>query len=663
MAKRVSKRKLKRLTPTETRKQQLIAAKEKRDKQMLMSVLLPVLALTMLILSVGAGREMWWKPTRPIARVNGETIQAGPFAKRIDYERRQTLNYLSSLQGLVQSSDTSFLTQMANSQRDNLASTTVDRLIDESLIRQESDERGISVDGDDVETYLAENALSTLLIPPAPAPDEDAAEGEEGDESDDASADEDAEQDSSSEGGEASEEDASTDDDAVAEADDSEPRYTKDEYEAAFKEYMEPMYLQAGLSRSEYEGIIEQEVLRERLNESLGEELATSAAHIEAEYLLFNDKVTADAAAEALASGDPWSSILAEYGPLDEEEEEVAEDEAADDASEDAATEDDPSTEADEEDAEADEAPADDASGEEDSTESDTDDETSTEEDAVDEDAVDEDTADEDSTDEDATDEDADETSADEESISDDEVLADEADEEEPADEDADDSESSDENADESDASTDESSDETDADSDEEDADEEDAAEEGEEAEPTAEPAPTAVPDPRAFEVGEAKWMSLASMQTRLNVDEEVATTLLALEKGDTSEAVQSTRGFLVANVVDRDEARELDETERQTLLDNAITDWLTEVKEEADIQRFGFDQYVPAEPAWFTEGFSRYTQSQTEQSPLDLGGIGLSTPQVIQDGDVAPADGGADADAPEAPADDAADDASESDG
>jgi hypothetical protein len=61
---------------------------------MLLSVLGPVAGLIVLIVGVGAYRELFQKPRAPVARVDGTAILAGDYVARLAYERLQTLNTL-----------------------------------------------------------------------------------------------------------------------------------------------------------------------------------------------------------------------------------------------------------------------------------------------------------------------------------------------------------------------------------------------------------------------------------------------------------------------------------------------------------------------------------------------------------------------------------------
>ncbi len=726
MAKRVSKRKQEKvLSPTELRRKMLVERKQREEQRAVLGILVPVLVLLVAFLAYGAYAELWREPRAPIARVEGETINAGRFQERIGWERVQLINSLESLRSLALSTDPSFINNMAAQQRSGLAQSTVDQMIDEALIRQEAEARGISVTEREVRNHIISTTLASILLATPepvdeepmtpideeldaaddaaaedaaddPAVDEAAddasseeAEDEPADDPDASSEDDEAAEDAVAEAGDADEaadegesseqasegdtmtgsadengEETATEDDTVADetaedeaaadedaesedAEDAEdetsslpdkptdPDEVSDEdFDNAIENYLAGQFTTAGITRDDYFEIQRQAVYREKLNRALGEEIETTAPQIELDYLLFRDKATADAAAAALDAGQSWNEVVEEYGaPAEDDTEEAGEDEASEDeASEDEATEDEATADDEAAADEADASTADEVSeGAVSEDELSEDEATADEADAIDETAEDED-ADEPADEPDADAEAEDETSEDEDSMeadAEDETAADD----EAADDEAADDEAADDEAADDEAADDEAADDETVD---EDADEE-------EAEPTASPSPIPAPtaEPFAFETGERRWYSRQQALQRLGLNEATADTVMGLETDASSEAIQGSRGFYVFRAVDREEARQLEEGELDTLRSTAVDDWLEERRLTADIQRFAYEDKVPAEPDWFVNAYNQITGSSQAMPTLAMPEVvGTAVPAPVEQEAPAPAGG-----------------------
>lgn len=576
-------------SPVEVRKRLLHERMEREQSRSFLSILLPVVGLIALIVGFGAYWEGWRKPNQPIAKVTlgkdgpSETITAGDFTPRVLYQRNQVMQSLESLKTL-QISDASILTNMAQGQRDNVGQAVQDALVDEALVRLEADRRQIEVTEADIQAHLINNDpnLSLALfgsptpLPTATATTEVVATSAASATpfptatvmSDEAIA-------------------AATAERATAVAGISESRF-----QAAVRREVEPRLTTIGLSRELYLTVIEETVRREKLNKAMGDELPTEEAQIEAEFLKFDDKSSAEAAAQAAAAGSSWAELVTRFGPRDAAPAEGAEGAEGAAAGEDGA------------DAAADDA-GDGAA------------------DALEPTPV-------------ATGEGG-------------PVFQEATATAEAA------------------AGADEAADEAAADATAAPADASGAA-----AAASATPLPSATPNPYASaKSAEPKWLTRYGLRTDTEYgvsDEAELDKLLALKAGGVSGAVQVSSGYLVIHAKSAEAKRAVAKEELETRRTNAVQDWLTLVKDpdtdeakRAQIDKFPFDDKVPAEPEWFKTYMDNYLQAAPAQPTLDIssmGGqgqsitIGTAAPGATQAAPAIPiapsgADGGAPAAAP----------------
>lgn len=568
-------------SPVEIRKRLLHERMERKQSRSMLAVLLPVLGLIALIVGYGAYWEGWYKPHQPIAKVTlgaggpSETITAQDFVPRVQYQRNQIIQNLENLKGLS-ISDPSILNSMAKNQRDGVGTAVQDVLVDEALVRMEAQKREVAVTDADIQSYLINNdSRLSLALLGSPTPLPSATATVEVKATSAASA---TPWPTPTEMSEEAIALATTERATVVAA------VSASKFEGAVRQEVEPGLVQLGLSREQYLKIIREAVLRENLNKAMGAEIPDQEPQLEAEFLRFVDKASAEAAAKAAAGGASWADLVSQFGPREEPAADAATDPAADESAGDepaaadaAAASPEPSPEATGEGgpiflqatATA-EAAATDAAGD----------------------------------------------------------AAAPADETAPAD-----------------AAP---------------ADSTAAAPAAPTSAATAVPSPT--PDPYATATStEAKWLTRHGLKTDTDfglTDEAELDTLLQLKAGGISAALQSSNGFLVIHAKSAEAARAVDKTELKTRRDNAVQDWLTLIKDaktdeakRAKIDKFPFDDKVPAEPVWFTTYMDDFLNAPA-QPTIDIANLG-GQGQSISIGTAAPA--AVDVGAPDAAAPDAA--------
>ena len=177
MAKTASRRRQKQ----PTRKQISRREKERRTTQMLVVGTSVVLCLVVLILGWGLYDQYVLQPSKPVATVAGVPIRVDTYQRLVKYRRWDYRNYLSRLESQKLQIDAnddsqSFFLQYIDQQIEQLQSEITDlptsvleELIDDQIVRQESERRGIMVSSEEVEIRLEEQ-FGYDRNPPTPTP-------------------------------------------------------------------------------------------------------------------------------------------------------------------------------------------------------------------------------------------------------------------------------------------------------------------------------------------------------------------------------------------------------------------------------------------------------------------------------------------------------------
>ena len=302
-------------SPVEIRKRLLHERMERKQSRSMLAVLLPVLGLIALIVGYGAYWEGWYKPHQPIAKVTlgaggpSETITAQDFVPRVQYQRNQIIQNLENLKGLS-ISDPSILNSMAKNQRDGVGTAVQDVLVDEALVRMEAQKREVAVTDADIQSYLINNdSRLSLALLGSPTPLPSATATVEVKATSAASA---TPWPTPTEMSEEAIALATTERATVVAA------VSASKFEGAVRQEVEPGLVQLGLSREQYLKIIREAVLRENLNKAMGAEIPDQEPQLEAEFLRFVDKASAEAAAKAAAGGASWADLVSQFGPREE---------------------------------------------------------------------------------------------------------------------------------------------------------------------------------------------------------------------------------------------------------------------------------------------------------------------------------------------------------
>lgn len=218
----------------ETRKQATLRRRNADANRKVFLALLAVGALLVLLIGAGIIQELLIRPNQPIATVNGTRI-----ALR-DYQ--QAVKYAWFQQGQVTDPEGTSL-------------EVLDQLIDIELLRQQASQRGISISEDEI-TETIEELFGYQRVPPTPAPT------------------------------------PTPDPNALPSSEPAATRaptatvITLESYQEAYKNYLSRLNQAAGMNEAAFRGLIEQDLLREKLYEDVTKDVVATAEQVRARHIL-----------------------------------------------------------------------------------------------------------------------------------------------------------------------------------------------------------------------------------------------------------------------------------------------------------------------------------------------------------------------------------------
>ncbi|MFZ5911476.1 MAG: peptidylprolyl isomerase [Chloroflexota bacterium] len=153
--------------------------RERRQTRIIQIIAILVVAAVVLILGYGYLDINVLQKLQPVVEVNGEKITTKEFQARVQIQRNQMINqYMQYLQyqqmfGMDVSAQLEQI-QVALDTSTSVGQQVMDAMIEEALIRQEAQKRGISVSAEEIETFRQEqfrffpNGTLTPTITPTP---------------------------------------------------------------------------------------------------------------------------------------------------------------------------------------------------------------------------------------------------------------------------------------------------------------------------------------------------------------------------------------------------------------------------------------------------------------------------------------------------------------
>lgn len=142
----------------QSRKEVLLARKEREQTGQIRLAVFGILGLIVAVILAALVSEFIIVPQQPVATVNGEDISLDDFRNRVKFQRAQfIINIEDQLEafgdlGLVQQFSGQQLVLLQD--HDELGQIVLDQMINDLIIRQEAEERGITVTEADIEEAL-----------------------------------------------------------------------------------------------------------------------------------------------------------------------------------------------------------------------------------------------------------------------------------------------------------------------------------------------------------------------------------------------------------------------------------------------------------------------------------------------------------------------------
>ncbi|HEX2988683.1 MAG TPA: SurA N-terminal domain-containing protein, partial [Chloroflexota bacterium] len=288
--------------------------REVRATRMIFMGMGAFIVLVIAILGYGWWHEYVAASSEPVASVSGKNISIESYAKQLDYQRKRLEQQLSSMQFQLQQmgNDETMqsLTDMYKQQIQQVQFTlmllpdqTLEQMISEQLIRQEAAKRGISVSAQEIDSELA----TAFGDPPTPAPTTDSAAGQQAPASDATpapTAPAAATQSAATPAPTAASAGAAASTPAPTAAADATPAPTAD-IQARVTDFA----TQYGLSRDDVRSLVETQLLYQKLQDAMGNEVSTTAEQVHARHILVDSEDKAKEIVDKLKGGASFEDL------------------------------------------------------------------------------------------------------------------------------------------------------------------------------------------------------------------------------------------------------------------------------------------------------------------------------------------------------------------
>ena len=217
----------------ETRKQTAFKRRDAERNRRVVITLAAVGALLVILIGAGVGQELLVKPRQPVAVVNDARITTRDYGKRVRFSWFQDNTSLDDPQGT--------------------SIRVLDQMIDEQLLREQAELRGITVSEDEI-TETIEKSFGYLRTPPTPTPTP-ALETLPGDE-------------------------------PTATPMPTATPVTLEAYQDAFKDYVKRLEENAGMKETDFRKLIEVDLLRQKLYDDVIKDVPSTEEQVKARHIL-----------------------------------------------------------------------------------------------------------------------------------------------------------------------------------------------------------------------------------------------------------------------------------------------------------------------------------------------------------------------------------------
>lgn len=281
-----------------TRKQISRREKERRQRYIMIGIASVVGVLIVAILSYGFYMEQIVKPSSPVAVVNGVPIPTTIYQKRVLLERMNidaAINDMQFQKTMFDPDADEFLINLIDQQISQLmmqrtqasGEDFMNGLIQEELIRQAAEENGVVVSAEEVDERI-ESYFGYYREPPTPVPSPTTP--------------------------------AITPTAEVAPAVSPTPTteisptatptpMTRERFEELYGQFLSNVQEATGMSEAEYWETVEASLLREKMEELIGQEVPTHELQIHARHILLETREEAERVLERLDHGEDFGSL------------------------------------------------------------------------------------------------------------------------------------------------------------------------------------------------------------------------------------------------------------------------------------------------------------------------------------------------------------------
>jgi parvulin-like peptidyl-prolyl isomerase len=221
-------------TREETRKETSRRRRDEIRNRRVMIGLAVVAALVVLLIAAGIIAELVIKPSQPVATVDNAKIGLRDYQKRVKFDWFQA-------------------GEVTDPQGTSLK--TLDTLVDEQLLRDQAQQRGLTVTEDEISETI-EKSFGYLRVPPTPAPAPTA------------------------------DPQATPSSEPTATPAPSPTPVSLEAYEKAKKEYLDRLDLTTGMSEADFRKIVELDLLRQKLYDEVTKDVPTVGEQVHARPIL-----------------------------------------------------------------------------------------------------------------------------------------------------------------------------------------------------------------------------------------------------------------------------------------------------------------------------------------------------------------------------------------
>lgn len=275
-----------------TKKQYSRAQREARMTRWIVGGAIAIGVIIVGLLVYGYLSEIVFEARVPVATVNGVPIRTDDFQARVRYRRfmlQQELSNYREFQGTLDPTDQSssfLLAQIAQyirqleaqlSDSEAIGQEVLDAMIQEEIIRQEAERRGITIPPEDIDRALEQSfgysrETPTPAAPPLSGPITD-----------------------------------------TQPLTSTEPAgMTYEEFQQQYRDYVQNVLKPIGMNENDLRAMVEASLLYEEVRQAIGDSVPTTMDQVQFSFIAFPSQEQADEVAERLNNGESWDALVAE---------------------------------------------------------------------------------------------------------------------------------------------------------------------------------------------------------------------------------------------------------------------------------------------------------------------------------------------------------------